>query len=68
MCDIRSGARPPTGVARVQRPHALLFSLKRVAFERIHATRFKFLLLCMSLSQPLRTLGKPEGMLLRDLY
>jgi hypothetical protein len=25
--------------------------LKRVAFERIHAMRFKFLFLCMSLSQ-----------------
>jgi hypothetical protein len=27
------------------------FVFKRVAFERIHATRFEFLFLCMALSQ-----------------
>ncbi|CCV14129.1 hypothetical protein MESS4_640104 [Mesorhizobium sp. STM 4661] len=40
-------------------------TLKRVAFERIHATRFKVLFLCMSLSQNrcalLRDMHKPPN-------
>ncbi|SJM30059.1 hypothetical protein BQ8482_120114 [Mesorhizobium delmotii] len=43
------------------RPAAPADTLKRVAFEWIHATRFKFSFLCMSLSQN-------RCALLRDLH
>jgi hypothetical protein len=42
---------------------------KRVAFERIHATRFKFLFLGMSLSQNrCVSSGQAQGHALRDMH
>jgi hypothetical protein len=42
--------------------------LKRVAFEQIHATRFKFLFHACRYRKTLCTHWHPEGMLLRDKH
>ncbi|CAH2405759.1 hypothetical protein MES5069_490062 [Mesorhizobium escarrei] len=44
-------------------------SLKRVAFDRPHVTRFRLLFMHVVIAKPLHTLGsRPEGMLLRDMH
>ncbi|CAH2408996.1 hypothetical protein MES5069_750019 [Mesorhizobium escarrei] len=43
--------------------------LKRVVFDRPHATRFRLLFMHVVIAKPLHTLGSgPEGMLLRDMH